>query len=62
MGYMLHICLLNVHTPSFLMKSHKLPCPFHQYVYNPNPCGYKNLLYSQVSEIDLSQPPVSSFD
>ena len=28
MGYMLHICLLNVHASSFLMNNHKFPCPF----------------------------------
>lgn len=53
MGHMLHICLLSAHTPSFLMKSHKFPCPFHQHVRNLNHSGYRKLVLSSLGEVGL---------
>lgn len=48
MGHMLHICLLSAHTPSFLRKSHKFPCPFHQHVCNLSHYGYRKLVLSSL--------------
>ena len=52
MGCMLHICLLSVHVPHFLINSHKFPCPFGQCVCNLNHYDKKNVL-SPFSEADL---------
>lgn len=45
MGDMLHIWLLNAHTPSVLMDS-RVPSPFRLYVCNINPYDYKIIILS----------------
>lgn len=47
-GCMLHVCLLNAHAPSILMKSPKFSCLFPQYVCNPNPYNDKKLTLTSV--------------
>lgn len=44
MGCMSRICLLNAHTPSFLINNYKFPCPFHQYICNLTPYDYKKIV------------------
>ena len=64
MGYMVPICLLSVHVPSFLMNSHKFLHPFHQYICDINPQVHKKLVLSPLREVDLRlvlpSPPLAA--